>query len=281
MLEPIVGRYAHIRLDGREHRIYFEEAGQGIALLCLHTAGSDGRQYRAVLNDSSITKNFRVIAFDMPWHGKSSPPEGWEKEDYRLTTDSYTSMIMAVARALELDRPVVMGCSIGGRVVLNLALKHARELRALIGLQSAAYVERYYDAGWLDHAEVHGGRACGGLAYGLISPLSPENHKWETVWHYMQGGPGVFSGDLFFYQVEGDIRDKIGAIDTKVCPLHLLTGEYDYSASPRDTEAAAAKISGAKVTIMKGLGHFPMSENPDAFLSYLRPVLDEIRSRTS
>jgi hypothetical protein len=30
---------------------------------------------------------------------------------------------------------------------------------------------------------------------------------------------------------------------------------------------------------MKGLGHFPMSENPQAFLGYLRPVLDEIRSR--
>ncbi len=277
--EPIVGRYARIALDGRAHRIYFEEAGQGIPLLCLHTAGSDGRQYRAVLNDSSITKSFRVVAFDMPWHGKSSPPEGWEKEDYRLTTDTYTSMIMAVARALELERPVVMGCSIGGRIVLNLALEHARELRALIGLQSAAYVERYYDAGWLDHAEVHGGRACGGLAYGLMSPLSPEAHRWETVWHYMQGGPGVFSGDLYFYQVEGDIRGRIGAIDTRVCPLYMLTGEYDYSASPRDTEAAAARIPGAKVTITKGLGHFPMSENPEAFLGYLRPVLDEIRGK--
>ena len=277
MIEPITGRYVHVALEGRAHRIYFEEAGEGIPLLCLHTAGSDGRQYRAVLNDSSITRNFRVIAFDMPWHGKSSPPEGWEKEDYRLTTGSYTAMIMAVARALRLERPIVMGCSIGGRIVLNLALEHARELRALIGLQSAAYVERYYDAGWLDHAEVHGGRACGGLAYGLMSPLSPDAHKWETVWHYMQGGPGVFSGDLFFYQVEGDIRGRIGAIDTKLCPLYMLTGEYDYSASPRDTEAAAARIPGAKVTIMKGLGHFPMSENPEVFLAYLRPVLDEIR----
>ena len=279
MLEPVVGRYLHLSIDGKRHRLYFEEAGQGIPLLCLHTAGSDGRQYRAVLNDPSITRSFRVIAFDMPWHGKSSPPEGWQNEDYRLTTGSYTSMIMAVARALELERPVVMGCSIGGRIVLNLALEHARELRALIGLQSAAYVERYYDAGWLDHAEVHGGRACGGLAYGLMSPLSPEEHKWETVWHYMQGGPGVFSGDLFFYQIEGDIRERIGAIDTKLCPLYMLTGEYDYSASPRDTQMAADRIPGARVTIMKDLGHFPMSENPEAFLSYLRPVLDEIRDR--
>ena len=247
--------------------------------MCLHTAGADGRQFRHLMVDGEVTRHFRLLAFDMPWHGKSSPPEGWEKEDYRLTTDTYTSMIMAVARALELERPVVMGCSIGGRIVLNLALEHARELRALIGLQSVAYVERYYDAGWLDHAEVHGGRACGGLAYGLMSPLSPEAHRWETVWHYMQGGPGVFSGDLYFYQVEGDIRGRIGAIDTRVCPLYMLTGEYDYSASPRDTEAAAARIPGAKVTIMKGLGHFPMSENPEAFLGYLRPVLDEIRGK--
>jgi pimeloyl-ACP methyl ester carboxylesterase len=279
MIEPITGRYAHIALEGRAHRIYYEEAGEGIPLLCLHTAGSDARQYRAVLNDPEILKRYRVIAFDMPWHGKSSPPEGWQREDYRLTTDSYTAMIMTIARELRLERPVVMGCSIGGRIVLNLALRHARELRALIGLQSAAYVERYYDPSWMDHAEVHGGRAAGGLAYGLMSPLSPEEHKWETAWHYMQGGPGVFSGDLYFYQVEGDIRGRIGAIDTRICPLYMLTGEYDYSASPRDTEAAAAKIPGAKVMIMKGLGHFPMSENPEAFLGYLRPVLDEIRRR--
>ena len=277
-IEGIVGRYAHIEFDGKPHRVYFEEAGQGIPLLCLHTAGSDGRQFRAVLNDPRITQHFRVVAFDMPWHGKSSPPAGWEKEDYKLTTDVYTDQIMTVARALGLTRPVVMGCSIGGRIVLDLALKHPGLLRALIGLQSAAYVERYYESAWLNHAEVHGGQACGAIAYGLMSPLSPDGERWETVWHYMQGGPGVFTGDLFFYQVEGDIRARIGAIDTALCPLYMLTGEYDYSAAPKDTEAAAARIKGAKVTIMQGLGHFPMSENPDAFLDYLRPVLEEIRT---
>ena len=273
-LEPIVGRYLQLN----QSRVYFEEAGQGIPLLCLHTAGSDGRQYRAVLNDSSITANFRVITFDMPWHGKSSPPAGWQNEDYRLTTSSYTGMIMDFVHALGLERPVVMGCSIGGRIVLDLALKHAKELRALIGLQTGAYVERYYDPSWLDHPEVHGGRASGAVAYGLMSPLSPQAEVWETAWHYMQGGPGVFTGDLYFYQIEGDIRGRIGEIDTSICPLYLLTGEYDYSASPRDTGAAAAKIKGAKMTVMKGLGHFPMSENPQAFLGYLRPVLEQIKN---
>jgi len=278
-LEPVIGRYLHLDLEGRTHRLYFEEAGQGIPLVCLHTAGADGRQFRALLNDPEITRDFRVIAFDMPWHGKSSPPVGWQREDYELTTERYTGMILAFCDALGLERPVAMGCSIGGRIVLNLAWAHPERFGALIGLQSAAYVERYYDAGWLNHPEVHGGEACGALAYGLVSPLSPEEHKWETVWHYMQGGPGVFQGDLFFYQVEGDVRDRITDIDTAKCPLYMLTGEYDYSASPADSEAAAALIPGAKLTIMKGLGHFPMSENPDGFRDHLLPVLNEIKKR--
>jgi pimeloyl-ACP methyl ester carboxylesterase len=277
-IEPVTGRYLHLELEGRPHRLYFEEAGEGVPLLCLHTAGADGRQFRALLNDPEITADYRVIAFDMPWHGKSSPPEGWQNEDYQLTTERYTGMILAVADALGLEKPVAMGCSIGGRIVLNLAWAHPERFRALIGLQSAAYVERYYDAGWLNHPEVHGGEACGALAYGLVSPLSPEEHKWETVWHYMQGGPGIFQGDLFFYQIEGDVRDKIKDIDTGKCPLYMLTGEYDYSASPADSEAAAALIPGAKLTIMKGLGHFPMSENPDGFREYLLPVLKEIKA---
>ena len=120
-IEPITGRYMRLEIHGRPHRLYWEEAGSGIPLLCLHTAGSDGRQFRALLNDPAITNRFRVVVFDMPWHGKSSPPEGWEREEYKLTTDAYVELIVTVARALGLERPVAMGCSIGGRVVLELA----------------------------------------------------------------------------------------------------------------------------------------------------------------
>src|SRR5579885_2985358 len=85
-IDPIVGRYVHVSLDGRAHRIYFEESGRGIPLLCLHTAGADGRQFRHLMTDSAVTDHYRVLAFDLPWHGKSTPPDGWEREEYRLTT---------------------------------------------------------------------------------------------------------------------------------------------------------------------------------------------------
>ena len=65
-------------------------------------------------------------------------------------------------------------------------------------------------------------------------------------------------------------------IDTSRCPLFLLSGEYDYSCTPEETLAVAKSIAGSEVTIMKGLGHFPMSEDPQAFLVHLLPVLEKI-----
>jgi pimeloyl-ACP methyl ester carboxylesterase len=278
--EPIVGRYLHLDLMGKPHRLYLEEAGQGVPLLCLHTAGSDSRQYRALLNDPEMLERFRVVAFDLPWHGKSSPPAGWQNElEYRLTSRDYLDIVTCVTAALELDRPVVMGCSIGGRIVLHLALEHPDAFRACIGLQSGGHVDPYYDTQWLHRPDVHG-EVCAAVVSGLIGPSATDENRWETLWHYMQGGPGIFKGDLYFYKVDGDIRHRLGGIDTSRCPVHLLTGEYDYSCTPQDTLDAAARIRGSTATIMSGLGHFPMSEDPQAFLGHLRPVLARILADT-
>jgi pimeloyl-ACP methyl ester carboxylesterase len=274
--EATIGRYLHLELFGRAHRVYVEEAGQGTPLLCLHTAGADGRQYRGLMNDKRVTSTHRVIAFDMPWHGKSSPPVGWHNEEYQLTSAQYTEMILAVADALELDKPIVMGCSIGGRIVLHLALEHPERFRAIIGLQAGAHVDPYYDLNFLHRPDVHGGEACAAIVSGLVGPDATDANRWETLWHYMQGGPGVFKGDLYFYKLDGDIRERVAQIDTSKCPLFLLSGEYDYSCTPEETLAVANSVDGSHVTIMKDLGHFPMSEDPDKFLSHLLPVLDKI-----
>jgi len=281
-LEPIVGRYVRLVAGGRPHRVYFEEAGQGIPLVCLHTAGADGRQFRHLMNDDAVTRHYRVLAFDLPWHGKSLPPAGWQDEEYRLTTPVYIELVRAFIEALGLERPVVLGCSIGGKIVLELARLHAKTFRALVGLESADYQAPWYDdTGWLHRPDVHGGEVCGALMSGLIAPQSPSETRWDTLWMYMQGGPGVFKGDLFFYRADGDFRDRVSQIDTSACPLYLLTGEYDFSCTPEDTRRTAQKIKGARVTVMAQIGHFPMSEHPAQFRTYILPVLDEIRQARS
>ena len=169
-----------------------------------------------------------------------------------------------------------MGCSMGGRVVLELALKHPKELRAVIGLEASDYQEPWYDTDWLHRPDVHGGEICASLISGLVAPQSPEEFRWETLWGYLCSGPGIFKGDLHFYREDSDYRDRSPKINTRLCPVYLLTGEYDFSCTPEDTKRTARSIPGSEVTIMESLGHFPMSENPPLFRRYLVPVLQKI-----
>ena len=271
-VEPVIGRYLRLEIGGVPHRVYVEEAGQGVPILCLHTAGSDSRQFRDLLNDPAVLADFRVITFDLPWHGKSSPPDGWWREQYELSTAGYMEIVLTVIGALELDQPLVMGCSIGGRAVLHLAAHHAQTIGGVIGLQAGSHVDPYYDIEWLDRPDVHGGMVCAGVVSGLMGPGVPEAARWETLWHYMQGGPGVFKGDLSFYR-GADARHLLAGVDTQQCPVYLLTGEYDYSCTPALTLEVHRAIPGSHFTVMEGLGHFPMSEDYVRFSKYLLPLL--------
>ncbi|MDB5999490.1 MAG: alpha/beta hydrolase [Rhizobacter sp.] len=280
--EAICGRYLRVAIEGVPHRIYVEEAGAGIPLLCLHTAGTDSRQYRDLLNDPEVTSRYRVIAFDLPWHGKSSPPEGFQNQHYQLTEAYYLGAIMAVVNGMGLVKPVVLGCSIGGRVVLQLLLRHADAFGAAIGLQTSRNAPgklraQTHETQYLDRSDVNGAEATAAWLSGIMSPHSPAAGRWETLWHYMQGGPGVFYGDTHFYREGGDVQlEDLARIDTRRTPLYLLTGEYDYSATPAMTQEVAAAIPGARFSAMSNLGHFPMSENYAVLRTYLLPVLQEI-----
>ena len=101
-LDPIIGRYVTLSQGGKDFRIYFEENGSGIPLLCLHTAGAHSSQFRHLMCDPEITKNFRIIAFDLPWHGKSTPPVGWQEEEYKLTSTFYIDIIKNFIGSLNL-----------------------------------------------------------------------------------------------------------------------------------------------------------------------------------
>jgi pimeloyl-ACP methyl ester carboxylesterase len=271
-IEPIVGRYLHVDVDGTRYRVFFEEAGEGVPLVCLHTAGADSRQYRHLMTDSAVTSRFRVIAFDMPYHGRSNPPDGWWLREYRLTTGDYVAMIRGVWMALGLDRPVVMGCSMGGAVVLALAIEYQHELRGIVGLESTAFAPGRNNA-FLHHPAIHGGELAATYTFALCAPQSPESNARENWWLYSQGGPGVYAGDVHFYSVDWDGRRDISRIDTRVCKVSLLTGEFDYSCTPEMTRQAASSIPGSRLVIMPGIGHFPMIEHYQRFREFLLPEL--------
>jgi pimeloyl-ACP methyl ester carboxylesterase len=278
--DDIVGRYLHLSVDNVEYRVYFEEAGEGIPLLCQHTAGSDGRQYRHLLEDREISGDYRLIACDLPYHGKSIPPVGknWWQEEYQLKKDFFMKFIVAFSKALDLDSPVFMGSSMGGHLAPDLALHYPDAFRAVIGLESAIATPGFY-LDWFYHPRISNDFKAS-LMYGLMSPTSPEPFRRETAWCYSQGAPIVFKGDLYYYCVDHDLTGQAQDIDTSKVAVYLLTGEYDFASPPFMSRMLADEIEGAKFIEMKGLGHFPMCEDYETFKKYLVPVLDEIKGKS-
>jgi pimeloyl-ACP methyl ester carboxylesterase len=271
--DAVVGRYLNLEVGGRGYRVFVEEAGEGIPLLCLHTAGADSRQFRHLLNDADVTGRYRVIAFDMPYHGRTNPPDGWWLERYRLTTAMYLEFVRGIWMALGLVRPVVMGCSMGGAIVLQIAADYQQELRGVVGLETSAYAPGRFNQ-YLHHPAIHGGELVASYTYGLCAPMSPESSARENWWYYSQSGPGVYAGDVHFYSNDWDGREAAKRIDTSVCRVSLLTGEYDYSCTPEMTRAVAQSIPGSRLVIMEDVGHFPMIENYAVFRDFLLPELE-------
>jgi pimeloyl-ACP methyl ester carboxylesterase len=283
-----VGRYVDVEVEGHKLEVfYLESTGPGtIPLLCQHTAGAHNHQFRSLLRDADVTSKYRVIAYDLPYHGKSDPPIGeeWWKEEYKLTTSFFEKFVVSFSRALELDRPVYLGCSMGGVLGLHLALKEAKEFRAIIAMEAGEWTPGFYTKWWA-HPAVDGRELVASVADGLIAPHTSEADRRLTMWYYAQGGPGVVKGDLYFYSMMHDLRrneenrPSVCDIDCTKTPLYMLTGRYDYLTTPDASEATAKQIPHAQFQVLEKLGHFPMSESHELLMKTLGPILNNIAER--
>ena len=279
-IDAPMGRYIHLEIAGTNYRIYYEEAGTGIPLLLHHTAGCHSSQWRHLFELPEITSRFRLIAYDLPFHGKSLPPTSkeWWAEPYVLRGKLLRSLPLKLIEALHLHNPVFMGCSVGGLLALDLAHKHANQFCAVISVEGALNISGDVsdpNFGYLWHPQVSN-EYKGRLMDGLMAPQSPITMRRETSFVYTCGWPPSFLGDLYYYGAEYNLTDCAHEIDTNEVGVHILSGEYDYSGSVELGKQAHDAIPGSTWAEMKGVGHFPMSENPQVFASYLLPILDRI-----
>jgi pimeloyl-ACP methyl ester carboxylesterase len=278
-ISPVTGHYITIDVDSCEYKVFYNENGSGQPLICQHTAGCHNHQWRGLLEDEEITAKYRVIAYDLPRHGKSDPPlnKEWWKEDYRLTADHYVNFIVALCDGLDLKKPIFMGSSFGGNVALQLALRKPDRFKAVIPVEAADYSPGFY-LDWWRHPHANAAQVCASGVWDLMAPMSPDIDRWLTWFYYTQGSE-AFKGDLYFYSVDHDLRDKLQDIDGEKCPVVMMTGEYDYLTPPTATKNTADQIKGGTFIEMDDIGHFPMSENYPVFKKYLQQALDQIAQR--
>lgn len=273
---PLTMRGSYVRIDGPlgASDVYVERAGSGAPLLCLATAGSDSSQYHGLVTDTDLTDRYELIAVDLPWHGKSTPVPGVDPVDYRLDPASYTQTIVAIVDALGLEQPVLVGPSMAGAAVVRAVALHPQRFAGAVSCQAGPSVQGRSTPA-LRSAVVNQSLHVPEWTYGLMNPISPQEHRDRVWWGYSSGAYGVYDADITGYQ-QWDLAEVEHLLTAESPHIAVLSGAYDTSVPPDRSRALVERIPNASFTLMPELGHFPHAEHPACFARYLEDALERI-----
>lgn len=263
---------------GRSAMVHWIEAGRGRPVVFLHTAGADSRQFLHQLADRELQARFRMLAFDMPWHGLSSGENDVEvTAGYRLTEAAYLDWCASFIEAVAGEAAIVVGCSMGAAIALTLTARRPDLVRGCIALE-APMTAPGRRSELLTDARIADSQHNPAYVRAMLGPGCPQKQRDEACAIYAQARPGVYMGDLAYYSEEYDGARIARPLAEAGRPVALLTGSYDYSAAPANTRRLHAAVGAPAVSFaeMPGLGHFPMIEDPTAFRPHLLAALRHV-----
>ncbi|OZC73625.1 alpha/beta hydrolase [Rhodococcus sp. 06-462-5] len=256
-----VGRYVNV--DGL--RTYYEEAGSGQPIVCIHAAGQDTMMYRWVT--TGLSDHYRVISVDAPGHGKTLEPEGGAFTSLAQHAE-FNEKFMA---ALGLERPIIVGCSMGGNMVLDLAARRPNFYAGVISCEGSDYTPTV-SQDFLAMLTLNSPQILECWARSMTGDRTPPARAREVVWQLRRVCPEVIRADLTGY-AGFDRRDTVGAIES---PVLLLRGDADWLVHQDMVEATQSRIPGSEIAVLAGTGHYPMIENPVEFNDAVRTFADRV-----
>ena len=112
-----------LAVDGAE--LHVETEGEGLPVVLVHGLGLQGSLWDRVC--AGFDPGYRLVRIDL----RGSPPTR-ELERSELSLGRWAADVGAVLDALELDRPVVVGHSLGAAIALKLVLDRPEGVRALV-----------------------------------------------------------------------------------------------------------------------------------------------------
>lgn len=250
--------------------IAWKMRGAGPPLVFLHGVGGGAESWDGQL--AAFGGRFRALAWDMPGYGASDPVE---PADF----PAWVAALAAGLDALGLARVTLVGHSIGGMIAQAFVAAHpGRVARLVLSATTAAFgnpdgeFQRAFLAARL--APLEAGRGMAELAAAfvpeLMGPAAPPEARAAAIAGMSRVRPAAYRAAMVAL-TRFDLRDRLAAI---ACPTLLIAGAEDASAPLRAMERMAARIPGAALAVLPGVGHLANLEAPAAFAAALGAFLD-------
>lgn len=275
---PPAGRF--VEVGGA--RIHYVERGQGPALLLIHGLGGHARTFTHSLVDR-LARDHRVVVMERPGSGHSTRPRGASAGPL-----SQARTVAEFIRALDLDRPLLVGHSLGGAIALATALEYPELVRGLALVAPLTHVEEAPPAVF--------------APYAIGSPLM----RWLVAWtvatpgtilrrraaldalfgpdavprdYALAGGGllglrprGFFGASTDMVAVNGEMPGLIERYETLRVPVGILYGAGDRILDPRvHGEGMRTRVPACRVEFIEG-GHMIPLTAPDRVAAFIRAV---------
>jgi pimeloyl-ACP methyl ester carboxylesterase len=271
MVKTITG---YVDLD--DGKLYYEMAGDGDTLVLGHAGFVDSRMWDAQWD--AFTQKYRVIRFDMRGYGKSDPAEGPRTRRYDLAQ---------LLDHLQVERAALLGCSLGGEIMIDFVLEHPEMASALITVSSTPS--------------------------GFQMQGDPPPHLFEMITALQQGDTARASELQIRLWVDGPYRQPeqlnpgvrqraaemnllsvrmntwlaadshplnpldppaIGRLSAIHVPALIMAGALDHPEVLRAADVMTDAIKGAKKHIFSHSAHVPNMEEPEEFTQVVLSFLD-------
>ncbi|HSP99439.1 MAG TPA: alpha/beta hydrolase [Candidatus Dormibacteraeota bacterium] len=260
-----------ISVDGVE--LAYDDEGRGETVVCLHAIGhgaGDFAGFRGRHRD-----RYRVIALDWPDQGRSAadrvPP----------SSARYGELLAGALDGLGLERPVLLGNSIGGAAALRVAATHPDRVRAVVacnpgGLVAHGLRKRFFTAAVARFFArgARGGRwtrrAFAAMYRGILSEPPAAEQRARIVATWPEVAPLLAAAWRSFGQPDDDLTSLLPGI---ACPVLVTWSTGDRLNPLAFNRPGIARLAHGELATFRG-GHSPFLECPQAFDDVFRRFME-------
>lgn len=265
--------------------IHHVELGQGPPVVLLHGLAGSHRWFGPVL--SPLAERFRVLALDLPGHGRSDKP------DAPYSIPWLTGKVLRFLDAKGIERASLVGNSLGGQVALAIAAGQPARVERLV-LAAPAGLTAWPPvlmgiARLLDATGATGSswpavvprvpEAMLQLAFRAVFPPPPRKgalrsgHKPRLADRFTQGMVRAMASPDYpaaaratLRALRGSVGHPLGSAAASVrAPTLIIWGERDYILPVEGARLLRRSIRGAELLVYPDSGHCPMLDAPERF----------------
>ncbi|HEY9226132.1 MAG TPA: alpha/beta fold hydrolase [Gemmatimonadaceae bacterium] len=241
--------------------IAFDDIGSGFPVVFLHAFPLNRTMWEPQV--TALVAEFRCITIDFRGLGASAakPP---------FTVDRYADDVVAVLDALQIERAVIVGLSMGGYVAFALWRRHRERVRALVlsdtraSADTVEVVERR--RALIQAAQTQGATAVANMQIaGLVGKTTRDKRPdiYDAT-HRMIAQANV-QGIIGAAEALIERPDSTPTLATIDVPTLVVVGEEDVLTPPKEARVLHEAIAGSRLEILKHAGHLSNMERPAAF----------------